>query len=223
MAWHCGHFWSAVTGAPFAVLRRRLRCLDTRRLGTAMGRLLGQVFRLGNRCAGGTLAQRIPAGIGCHGLAVASSVIQVGTAFETQSLAILPAIHESWHREEPSFAYSWSYVELMCAGIVRKYVRIVFGSWIVSGGEEEMCILVHVPGDLGKALPTVQLHRTGKASAKVEAAITGTGKPPLDMNRVERTRIGRSPDGIVGRKVTNDLRGYRLQGADVEGQHSHIR
>jgi hypothetical protein len=188
-----------------------------------MGRLLGQVIGRGIVALRSIPAQRIPSGIGGDRLAFASPLVQVGAALETESLAVLPAIHEGGHRKEPSFAYSWSNVELMSAGVVSEYVRIIFGSWIVSRREQEMCFLAHLPGNLGEAFPAVQLDCAGKASAEVKTAVTSAGKSSLDVHSVHGTRIGRNPDGVVGRKVTIDLGGRRLQGTDVEGQHSHSR
>ncbi len=34
---HWGHFWITIRGATLWVLRRRLRCLDVLRFGTAIG------------------------------------------------------------------------------------------------------------------------------------------------------------------------------------------
>ena len=152
------------------------------------------------------LAQRIPPGIGLW-LAVAGPVIQVGAALETESLAVLPAFHEGRRREKPFFAYCWSYIELVCAGIVTEYVRVIIGRWIVGRGKEEMCILTHRLRNLGEAFSAIQLYGTGQPAAEVEAAVSGTGKPPFDVDPVQRAGICRSPDGIVGREVAFDLRG----------------
>lgn len=185
-----------------------------------MGRLLGQVSGLEFIAR---LAQGVPTGIGGNGLAITSSVVQVGTASEAEPLTVLPAIYECWHREEPSFAYSRLYVELMSTGIVCEHVRVIFCCRIVGWREEEMCILGDIPRNFGQAFAAFQRYRAREATAEVKAAITGAGKASFDVNRLKRARIGRIPDGIVGLKVTCDLGGRRLQRTDVKGQHSHVR
>ncbi len=167
------------------------------------------------------LAQRVPPRIGFRGTAAAVALIQIRTATETEPLAVLPALCERRHFQQPLFPHGWSDVQLPRTGMIRENVRIIFGGRIADRGEEEMNVAHDIDHDAGETPAALQLRGTGDGTAEVEAVIAGSRQPAFDPDAINRANVRFDPHRVIGRQVTFNLNGPRLQRTDVEGQHSH--
>jgi hypothetical protein len=165
----------------------------------------------------GLSLERRPSGIDVR-LTVARAEVQVGTASRAESLAILATQGKPRRREQPLFPQGWTEIDRRGPRFQHVHIRVV-RLFIGRIGKQQVKLLVDLDSCRPEATPALLVHFPGHPPAEVKLVFAGRGEPARDDHTIDWPRIICEPNGIVGRQLSINPSGLRLEGRSVEGQH----
>jgi hypothetical protein len=153
--------------------------------------------------------------------AAAGAQVQIGTARQTQSLAVGTAEHECGNFQQPTFTNGGTEIDFFThpADAEREHIGITIDFGVVVGVEE-----VDFPFDLGDDFdqtPAAFTERlSGELPAEVKPSLSGSRKTTGYPESFEWFMVGVEPDFIVRVEVTCDLNGLGGYSLGWERQHN---
>jgi hypothetical protein len=149
--------------------------------------------------------------------AAAGAQVQIGTARQTQSLAVGTAEHECGNFQQPTFTNGGTEIDFFAGptDAEREHVGIT-----IDFGVEEMDFPFDLGDDFDQTTTAFTQRLTGELAAEVKPSLSGSRKTTGYPESFEWCTVGLEPDFIVSTEVTFDLNGLGGYNLGWERQHN---